>query len=127
MAWEGRGAPRGRGRLTLACPLIGQQLVALPAAALEAAHGVPAEVVTAPVVDQALIDVCGAGWGGGRRGEWAGAPGGRQDRGPEPPFPNCPLPTRGLLWVPSWAQEGGLAQSRGGWAERRPPLPLGTW
>ena len=51
----------------MARPLVGQQLVALPTAALEAAHGVPAEVVAASVVDQALVDVCGAGLGGQER------------------------------------------------------------
>lgn len=44
----------------MARPLVGEQLVALPAATLEAAHGVAAEVVAAPVVGQALVDVCRA-------------------------------------------------------------------
>lgn len=61
------GCPGAHGRLTLARPLIGQQLVALPAATLEAAHGVAAEVVTASVVGQALVDVCGDQAGGARR------------------------------------------------------------
>lgn len=44
---------------TLAGPLVGQQLVALLAAALEASHRVPAHVVTSAVVEAALVDVCG--------------------------------------------------------------------
>lgn len=43
--------------LTLARPLVCQQLVALLAATLKAAHGVSAEVVAASVVHQALVDV----------------------------------------------------------------------
>ena len=43
--------------LTLACPLVRQELVALLAAAFKAAHGVSAEVVAASVVHQALVDV----------------------------------------------------------------------
>lgn len=43
--------------LTLAAPLIDEELVALLAAALEAAHGVAANVVTAPVVQAALVYV----------------------------------------------------------------------
>lgn len=41
----------------LAGPLIGQQLVALFAAALETAHRVPAHMVTPPVVQATLVDV----------------------------------------------------------------------
>lgn len=41
----------------LACPLIGQQLVALLAAALEAAHCVPTYVITPPVVQATLVNV----------------------------------------------------------------------
>lgn len=44
---------------TLASPFIGQQLVAFLAAALEAAHRVSAHMITPPVVQTALIDVCG--------------------------------------------------------------------
>lgn len=40
----------GPSLLTLAAPLIDEKLVALPAAALEAAHCVAADVITAPVV-----------------------------------------------------------------------------
>lgn len=43
----------------MAGPLVGQQLVALLAAALEAAHRVPTNVVTPAVVEAALVDVCG--------------------------------------------------------------------
>ena len=43
----------------MACPLIGQQLVALLAAALEAAHCVPTYVITPPVVQATLINICG--------------------------------------------------------------------
>lgn len=43
--------------LTLAVPLVDEQLVALLAAALEAAHRVPADVVATPVVEPALVDV----------------------------------------------------------------------
>lgn len=44
---------------TLTSPLIGQQFVTLLAAALEAAHSVPTHVVTPPVVETALVNVCG--------------------------------------------------------------------
>ena len=44
--------------LTLACPFIGEQFVALLATAFEGAHGVPAEVIAASVVLLALVDVC---------------------------------------------------------------------
>lgn len=57
--------PGRRGQeLTLARPLVCQQLVAFPAATLEAAHGVAAEMVAASVVDQAFVDVCGSQAGG---------------------------------------------------------------
>lgn len=45
----------------MAVPLVDEQFVALLAAALEAAHRVPADVVAAAVVEPALVDV----WGGG--------------------------------------------------------------
>lgn len=41
----------------MARPLVRQQLVALLAAAFEAAHGVSAEVVAASIVHEALVDV----------------------------------------------------------------------
>lgn len=47
--------------LTLAAPLVDEQLVALLAAALKAAHRVPADVVAAAVVEPALVDVW-RGW-----------------------------------------------------------------
>lgn len=43
--------------LTLACPFVRQELVAFLAAALEGAHCVPAEVIAAAVVLQALVNV----------------------------------------------------------------------
>lgn len=43
--------------LTLAVPLIDEELIALLAAALKAAHGVAANVVTAPIVQAALVYV----------------------------------------------------------------------
>lgn len=60
-----QGGAEGPGHsvpLTLAVPLVYEQLVALLAAALEAAHRVPADVVTAAVVEPALVDVW---WGQG--------------------------------------------------------------
>lgn len=42
---------------TLTGPLIGEQLVALPAATLEASHCVPANLVTAAVTYAALINI----------------------------------------------------------------------
>lgn len=50
----------GPSLLTLAVPLIDEKLIALLAAAFEAAHCVAANVVTAPIVQAALIYV----WGG---------------------------------------------------------------
>lgn len=44
-------------RPTLAGALVRQQLEALPAVALEAADGVPAEVLAAAVLELALVDV----------------------------------------------------------------------
>ena len=44
--------------LTLAGALIGKEFVSLLAAALETAHRVSAEVITAPVILQAFVDVC---------------------------------------------------------------------
>lgn len=43
--------------LTLACPFIGEQFVALLTAAFEGAHRVPTEVITASVVLLAFVDV----------------------------------------------------------------------
>lgn len=43
--------------LTLACPFISEQFVALLAAAFKGAHGVPAEVIAASVVLLAFVDV----------------------------------------------------------------------
>jgi len=43
--------------LTLTGPLVGQQLVTLLAAALEAADRVAAHVVAAAVVEPALVDI----------------------------------------------------------------------
>lgn len=42
---------------TLAGPLIGEQLVALPAATLEASYCVPANLITAAITHAALIDI----------------------------------------------------------------------
>lgn len=47
----------GLSLLTLAVPLIDEKLIALLAAAFEAAHCVAANVVTAPIVQAALIYV----------------------------------------------------------------------
>lgn len=70
------GAGQGPGHslpLTLAVPLVYEQLVALLAAALEAAHCVPADVVTATVVEPALVNVW---WGQGTPvTPWDGIPG----------------------------------------------------
>lgn len=42
---------------TLTSPLVGQQLVAFFAAALEAAHRIPTHVIAAAVIEAALVDV----------------------------------------------------------------------
>ena len=55
-----RGFSLGPGLLTLAVPLVDEKLIALLAAAFEAAHRVAANVVTAPVVQAALIYVWGS-------------------------------------------------------------------
>lgn len=44
--------------LTLARPFVGEQLVAFVTAALEGAHRVPAELITAAVVFLAFVNVC---------------------------------------------------------------------
>lgn len=107
--------------LTLARPLVGQQLVALPAAALEAAHGVAAEVVTAPVVGQALVDVCGAPSG---QGEASGL--GCQVAGPLPPRLPAPpgAPASSGPRIPIGVAQGPGLQQRGAGREaelRCPP------
>lgn len=69
--------------LTLAVPLVDEQFVAFLAAALEAAHRVPADVVAATIVEPALVDV----WGGqgARITPWLGCSAGRA--GSFPPSP----------------------------------------
>ena len=125
MAWEGREAPRGRGRLTLARPLIGQQLVALPAAALEAAHGVPAEVVAAPVVDQALIDVCGAGWGGVGEESGLGPPGAGRTEARSCPSLTAHCPPGGCSGSLAGPRKGAWLRAVAGGQRGDPPSPWG--
>lgn len=43
---------------TLTGPLVGQQLVAFLAAALETAHRVSTHMITSAVVEAALVDIC---------------------------------------------------------------------
>lgn len=53
---------------------------------------------------------------------WAGAPRGRQDRGPEPPFPNWPTAhPGGCFGSPAGPRKGAWLTAAGGWAEGRPP------
>lgn len=47
-----------KGLPTLTSPLIGQQLVAFLATALEAAHGISTHMITSPIVKTALINIC---------------------------------------------------------------------
>lgn len=42
---------------TLTGPLIGEQLVSLPAATLKASHSVPANLITAAITHAALVDI----------------------------------------------------------------------
>lgn len=123
---EGKGAPRGCGRLTLARPLIGQQLVALPAAALEAAHGVPAEVVAAPVVDQALIDVCRAGRVG-RGGEESGlgSPGAGRTEARSRPSLTARCPPGDCFGSPAGPRKGAWLTAVAGGRRGDPPSPWG--
>ena len=57
---------------------------------------------------------------------WAGAPRGRQDRGPEPPFPNWPAAhPGGCFRSPAGPRKGAWLTAVGGWAEGRPPSTRG--
>lgn len=94
-----RGAGRGAGvpaaPLTLAVPLVDEQLVALLAAALEAAHRVPADVVAAAVVEPALVDV----WWGQGTCVTLGCSVGRAGSSPPDPIPSRSRQTEETLWA----------------------------
>lgn len=107
--WECRERQgRGSGHslpLTLAVPLVYEQLVALLAAALEAAHRVPADVVTATVVESALVNVW---W---RQGTpvtpWLGCSARRAQCSPPDAVPTMSWQTEETLWA--------LMVTRGTW------------
>lgn len=91
--------------LTLAVPLVYEQLVALLAAALEAAHRVPADVVTAAVVEPALVNVW---WGQGTLiTPWLGCSASRAQGSPLHAVPTMSWQMEETLWA--------LMVSRGTW------------